>query len=1319
MGQFYTPQMIGGIPPGDDKTTDDFPGNAVRISGKFSSIQNCQAAIKAACQGKTIIQIIITNMDEQRQLEQAIAQLEAQRPLLGDAVVDAAQAPLHKRLAELGASHSRDAPSKQSAPSAGERRQVTILFADISGFTTLSETLDPEMVRDLINACFSRLAPIIEKYDGTIDKFIGDEIMALFGAPIAHENDPERALRAALEMQTALANFGTERDLSLGLHCGINTGLVIAGQIGSQGRQEYTVMGDAVNLASRLTDLSQSGQILVGEQTYQLAAALFDFENMGDIHLKGKHQSQVVYRLLNLKERPEAQRGLSALGLSSPLIGRQQETAILQATLQLLGNGQGGLVLVCGEAGVGKSRLIAETSLTTTFSWHEGHCLSYGETLSYHLFLSLLRNLLEVTSEADSVHLQASLRRWLETLLPQRVSETYPYLADLLGLPLEPDECQRLERLPGESRRWQLFNIFAELITRLPQHSPIVIVLEDLHWADPSSLDLLERLAPLSSQLPLLLILLSRPHQGRFIHLTAPRLRSAAGEHWKEIHLAPLSSDESRQLIEHLLAVEDLTEALHQQILDRAEGNPLFLEEILRTLVSQGILQRSGEHWHMTPGADLEQIYIPPTLQGVIMARLDRLDKETRGVLQMAAVIGRVFWYRILEYVTSIEQHLERMVDQHLTDLEEFELIRQICRQPDLEYAFKHILVQDAAYHTLLREQRRFFHLRVAEALEKVFAGRLEEHYGVLAHHYEVAGESKAARHYLRRAGDRARRAYALPEAQTFYQRALALLPPEEEGDRRQLLLNLGLVSLTQGNFNQAGEYYAAAFQIPLQAGGHTDAFAPGLLRISFGSLHPRSLEPAVTTDMYTQNVLQNLFSGLVEFDQELNLLPNLAERWEVDRSGRRYRFYLRPQARWSDGHVLTAADFVFAWQRTLYPDLQAESAHLLYILRGAADYHQRRATDPQHIGVWAAGDHVLEVELAAPAAYFLPMLASPAFYPLPRHAWPPACDPKEHPENLVVNGPFRLAAWQEASIRMERNPFYGGETSGNVASVEICMVNTQQRILKYLAGELDISRISSFQGQTLYESIPSEQWITHPGLATFYLGLMPHLPPLDDRRVRHALALSVDRPRMAQLGLSLGAVAAYGGFIPAGMPGHSPELSLPYDPQQALDLLRQAGYARPQDLPRLRFYGMSGTEYNAQQFIIQHWQELGVPLDVLYFPGPEHVHQMQVSPPHLFAGGWIADYPDPHSFMAEGFQQRSYWQDTGYWELAALAGRTQDIQQRLGYYHELDRRLVVEEALCIPLTYMQQYFIVQPHIRRYPVSGLGYTPIKDIDVSH
>jgi class 3 adenylate cyclase len=535
------------------------------------------------------------------------------------------------------------------------------MFADISGFTAMSEKLDPEEVRSMINACFERLGAVIDQYGGHIDKFIGDEIMALFGAPMAHENDPERALRAALDMMSALEAFNAEHShlipKPLALHFGLNTGLVIAGGIGTRQRQDYSVMGDTVNLAARLEDLSEAGEVLVGEDTYRLTAPLFEFETRKPVAVKGKEKPVRVYRLLRAKAAPGQVRGIE--GLYSPLVGREGELAQAQETLANFEQGQGGILSVVGEAGLGKSRLIAELSRwgreICQADWAEGRALSYGESASYLVAREVLCSLLGVSPEASPQEVGYALRDEVERLFAQQTTEIYPLLAHLLEVPLDDEAAQRLKYLEGELLHQRLFQATQQFLLAKARQKPLVLVWEDLHWGDPSSLALLEALLPLTQQSPLLLIMIYRPAREGRIWAFHQKVSERMGAAHRVVELKPLTQTESGQLLDNLLGHTELPVKVRQLILSKAEGNPFFIEEVIRSLIDAGAVTRSpgGLSWQTMAG--IEEVTIPDTLQGVIMARIDRLDPETKHTLQVASVIGRTFSHQVLAQVAQTE----------------------------------------------------------------------------------------------------------------------------------------------------------------------------------------------------------------------------------------------------------------------------------------------------------------------------------------------------------------------------------------------------------------------------------------------------------------------------------------------------------------------------------------------------------------------------------------------------------------------------------------------------------------------------------------
>ena len=709
----------------------------------------------------------MSKQEQADQLRAAIAGLEAQRSVLGEAVVAPAVAALRQQLSEL---ESRDT----AVASDEERKIVTVLFVDVSGFTALAEKLDAEEVRGLINACFEYLVPAVQKYGGTIDKFIGDEIMAVFGAPVAHENDPERALRAALELMGAIASFNRDKNTELNLHIGVNSGPVVTGKVGSQDRREYSVMGDTVNLAARLEDASTDGQIYVGPNTYRHTARLFDFEKIPLLQLKGKAKSVEVYRLLGLKGAPARARGIE--GLRAPLIGRDRELDEIRSAMADLANGQGGIRAVIGEAGLGKSRLVAEAlqEIGSRISWAEGRALSHTAGMSYWMARDLLYNLLRVKSDAPPAKVESVLRQSVaEIVSTGKFDDVYPFLGRMLEVPLPAAVEERLKLLTSEALQTRILQAFHQYIEGWARREPLVLFWEDVHWCDPSSMRVLETVLPITSNKPLLLLLAYRRDEMLVKELTQ-RSREACPRNYSVIELVPLTREESGSLIRRLLQIDDLPPQMRDLILDRAEGNPFFVEELLRSLLDAGVM--AVEEGAMVATGLIESMDVPETLQGVLMARIDRLPPRSKCVLQNAAVIGRVFQHKVLARLSAdqVNGHL----DESLLELHRREFIYSQAEKDsvDREYMFKHAITQDVAYNSLLIARRKELHHRSAAAIEALFADRLDELSATLAYHFERAEAREQAIHYLQKAAERAQATFANAEAIAFYTSALKQL---------------------------------------------------------------------------------------------------------------------------------------------------------------------------------------------------------------------------------------------------------------------------------------------------------------------------------------------------------------------------------------------------------------------------------------------------------------------------------------------------------------------------------------------------------------
>lgn len=555
-------------------------------------------------------------------------------------------------------------PAPRSAGEPGERKLVTALFADIVGSTEWAEAMDPEDWRVIVSGAHARVSDAVYRYEGTIAQLLGDGVLAFFGAPLAHEDDAERAVCAALDILTAIRQYAGQlpnggRAGGLQMRVGLNTGLVVVGNIGTRTHMEYLAVGDTVNLAARMQSAAEPDTVLISENTMRHVPGLFDVADLGRISVKGRAEAVQVYRVLAKRQGAIRARGIP--GLTSPMVGRQAEfAALMQIIRDLRQRGtSGALVSVIGEAGLGKSRLVAEWRKAvrmdeqpgqTPLGWFEGRCLAFGSAVAYHLVTDLLRALLGVPPGATSDEIAAALRRAsadLAQTTPQ-VRDGQPFLAHLLGLPLDGEQAARVRYLNAAAIQAQYAAALRAYLRALTRRGPLVIVAEDIHWADASSVDLLRQLLDLTGEAPLVFVLVTRadPESAGWRLVMAGRdLRAPA----TELHLAPLAEGDSQQLVSYLLDVAALPEGVRQLILHRAEGNPFYVEEVIRMLIERGGLQRQDNAWVVM--RDLQEIHIPDTLQGVIMARIDRLPEDVKRTLQVAAVIGRRFQVDVLARV--------------------------------------------------------------------------------------------------------------------------------------------------------------------------------------------------------------------------------------------------------------------------------------------------------------------------------------------------------------------------------------------------------------------------------------------------------------------------------------------------------------------------------------------------------------------------------------------------------------------------------------------------------------------------------------------
>ncbi|MFX0145941.1 MAG: AAA family ATPase, partial [Candidatus Hodarchaeota archaeon] len=539
----------------------------------------------------------------------------------------------------------------------------TVLNVDVVGSTALAEQLDIESWTTVINGAFDRIVPIIYKYEGTIAHLVGDALLAFFGAPVAHEDDPVRALRAALDLMEVASDYAElvrqQHGVEFTMRACLNTGPVIMGSVGDDLKYEYNPVGGVVNLATRLKFAAKPKSVLISENTYRFVEPLFDCIDLGAIEVKGRPEPVNAYQVIGLKAEPGQVRGLA--GLESPMVGRDAELATLIQLCETVHAGLGRAVLIIGEPGLGKTRLITEWKYAVTrighepsTQWAEGHGLSYGQGLAYHFIIDLLHSLVAIPTGAGEPEICASLQSFTEDLFGDSAIEIYPYLCHLLSIQLEGPALEQVRSLDPQARQAQYLASLRRLLLALAARGPLVIILEDLHWADPSSIELLIKLLPLALESPILFCLVTRPEGDAPGWKLVTVAREIMGGSLTEMTIGALSDLDSRQLVANLLEIEALPDDVRTHILQKAEGNPFFVEEVIRMLIDRGAIIQENGNW--IAGAQIEEVDIPDNLQSLLLARIDRLPDEVKHTLRVAAVIGRQFPLRVLEQVLVGEE---------------------------------------------------------------------------------------------------------------------------------------------------------------------------------------------------------------------------------------------------------------------------------------------------------------------------------------------------------------------------------------------------------------------------------------------------------------------------------------------------------------------------------------------------------------------------------------------------------------------------------------------------------------------------------------
>lgn len=730
-----------------------------------------------------------------------------------------------------------------SAAREGERRHITVMFADVSGFTAIAHTMDPEDVTDLMNACFGILGRTVVEFGGHVDKYIGDCVMALFGAPTAIEDAPRQAINAAITIVERINEFAERRGLAarIGAHAGINTGLVVYSDVGPDENRDTTAMGDTVNIASRLRDAAKAGEIVVGTQTHRETARDFDFERVAGLKLKGVEDNYEGWKVVSLRTHLHRS-GPAAVGPGglSPLVGREDAVAAMQGALTWLGEGRGGIVTISGEAGIGKSRLIRELRRLpagSEFAYAEGCALRIGTANGLYPFVSLLRSWAGITSGDKTINPRTRMVAALETELGERTPEVYPFLATLTGLTLSPEDSRRIEGIDSEGMQRLVAQSLIELFEAVSRRQPLILVLEDLHWADGTSIELLLRLLSLARRVPVLFVLAFRPN----VEGTSEPLRATIDAQYADISvgipLEPLDPKAAVTLLREKIRFDDRPDQTRRAILDRAEGNPFYIEEMIRSLIDVGAIRSSADGLHVTE--HMASVHVPGTIQELVMDRVDRLKPEVRDVLQAASVVGRTFSRMLLETVVDDAS----AVGPALDELVSLELLEPAGSLAESRFAFRHALAHETVYEAILRRRRRVVHQRVAASIEAMHGASLADVLGPLAFHFSNAEEWEKASYYLLKAGDEAARSTASDEALRCFTEAARIHDRYHSGDtdvamRAEIEKKIGVACLNKGDLPAALDRFDRALALfghtvprtPLQIGWRVAADLAAIL---------------------------------------------------------------------------------------------------------------------------------------------------------------------------------------------------------------------------------------------------------------------------------------------------------------------------------------------------------------------------------------------------------------------------------------------------------------------------------------------------------
>jgi len=1047
-------------------------------------------------------------------------------------------------------------------------------------------------------------------------------------------------------------------------------------------------------------------------------------------------------------------------------VARTRELARLHAFLDTTRRGRGQVAFVTGEAGAGKSSLLSEFLRQASDRYPDllaagGACTALGGLgdpyLPFRQALAMLTGDLAGRLAAGSVSRSQAIRLW--EALPETLGtlvERGPVLPGLLlspaallaraeeALPADEPNLARLRRLAARAdeasvdlKTGQLFSETTDFLARLAVAGPLLLILDDLQWADAGSVNLLYHLTRGLSNAPILIVAAYRPEE---IAPDGPHAQAIAeikrlhGDTW--IELDALVPGEGRAFVDAYLDASPnaLGSAFRAALHAHTDGHALFTAETLRHLRETDFLvQDTARGW--IEAQPIDWSVLPARVEGVIEGRLGRLPIELRELLAVASVEGEEFTAQVIAHAMGQDERaVLRMLERDLGQTHR--LVRWLgsVQVGDLKlerFGFRHALFQQHCYAALGAVERRLYHGDIAAGLEACYGHAAEELAPALGWHWEQAGEGAKAIRYLLAVGDRARLTYANSDAIGFYTRALALLKAQGDNEgAARTLMRLGLVHSAAADFARAEQVYSEGFEFWRKAIARSESAthlppAPCPLRVPW--------YPGYRTEnlwLPTERFRYHLFAGLVEESPFQETVPDVAEGWDISPDGCTYTFHLRRDACWSDGVPVTAADFVYAWRHNMAPEIPDEDASLFDDIRGARAFHQGQITNLDDLGVTAAGPHTLIVRLERSAAYFLHILALPIAMPLPSHLGENG-EIQDTSGRFVSNGPFVVEAISpDELVVLSRNSTYCGRFTGNLERVEIDQTFAPRRwedaLERYRSDRLHAISIFNYPPEAfaiMRRSCLGEM-MTGPAIGSGVTAFDVTRSPFDDIRVRRAFQRSIDRvdfQRRFNEGRPT-TIPSAGGMVPPGLPGHSPGIAPAFDLVEARRLLADAGYPDGQGFPHTIWLGDAtpGAEYTDRLLNEHLLRNMGLTIELQFLEGMEYVVRSAAATRPMAHMSWFARrprYPDPDDVLRAGGQR--LWRmvgcrDTAFDHLVEAARSFTDSAERMAAYRQAEE-ILMREAYIWPNMYWRDLFLLKPWVKRFPLSPLGIAVWEDV----